>query len=177
MSLRFLRHFHRVLPLPDLVPWPERGTLSAVFKVQNTAPEDAPETIAVLIDVVKEEVPQLHERFTEWFAGYLSGQGLDVSSDRTIRDLHEVKTISATWFQEYRHQLRNESRAEALNEEGTEGLEPGPEQGGAQERAEGQIAEGFAVARQLLEGNETVAEVADLTGLSSVEVAKPVQEG
>ncbi len=132
------------------------NAVSAVFYVENTAPEDVAETIDVLIDILKEEAPELRERFTEWFASYLVGQGLDVTADQPIRDLQEVKTMFATKFQEYSRRLKEE------------GLEQGHERG--------QTAERLAIARRLLDRGESVKDVADLTGLSTEDVAKLTEE-
>ncbi len=130
------------------------NAVSAVFYVENAAPEDVAETIDVLIDILKEEVPEVCERFTEWFASYLVGEGLDIAVDQPIRDLQEVKAMFATKFQEYSRRLK---------EEGLEkGLEKGLEQG--------QTAERLAIARRLLDRGEPVETVAELTGLSVDEV-------
>lgn len=151
MPLRFLRYlteFYESL----VVQLDRTETLPAVFYVENTAPEDGPETIDVLIDILKEEVPEVSERFTEWFASYLAGQGLDVTADQPIRDLQEVRAMFAPKFQEYSRRLKEE----ALDE--------------------GRAAERLAIARRLLERGETVEEVAELTGLSPDDVADLAKE-
>ena len=160
MPLRFLRYLTEFYE--SLVTQLGRtDSLPAVFYVENAAPEDAAETIDVLIDILKEEVPELRERFTEWFASYLAGQGLDVAVGQPIRDLQEVRAMFATKFQEYSRRLKEE------------GIQKGREEG----LAEGQNAERLALARRLLERGETVKDVAELTGLSPEDVAILAKKG
>ncbi len=162
-----------------------RNAVSAVFYVENAAPEDVAETIDVLIDILKEEVPDLRERFTDWFTNYLAGQGLDAAVDQPIRDLQEVKAMFATKFQEYSRRLKKEGLEEGLSEGRSAGLEEGLEKGREegltegldQGRTEGRTAERLALARRLLDRGETVEEVADLTGLSADQVANLAKEG
>ena len=156
------------------------NAVSAVFYVENASPEDAPETIDVLIDILREEVPELRDRFTDWFANYLAGQGLDVAAEGPVRDLQEVKAMFATRFQEYSQRLKNEGRSEGREEGRSEGRREGQREGrreGQKEgRRQGRTAERIALARRLLERGETVEAVAELTGLPVGEVEKLASE-
>lgn len=178
---RFIPHLSYYPVLINQIPESRlrriHNAVSAVFYVENAAPEDAAETIDVLIDILREEAPELRERFTEWFASYLVGQGLDVGSDQPIRDLQEVKTMFATKFQEYSRRLKNEGIEEGLEKGREEGLSEGLEQGLDQGRTEGRVAEQLAIARRLLERGEAVKDVAELTGLSPEDVAILAKKG
>jgi flagellar biosynthesis/type III secretory pathway protein FliH len=143
---------------------PSNSLQERAFYMENVAPQDVPETIDVLIDILKEEVPEVSERFTEWLASYLAGQGLDVTADQPIRDLQEVRAMFATKFQEYSRRLKEE------------GLEQGREEGLSEGLDEGRTAERLAIARRLLERGETVEQVAELTGLSPDDVADLAKE-
>jgi predicted transposase YdaD len=167
---RYIPHLSYYPVLINEIPAPTlrriHNAVSAVFYVENAAPEDVAETIDVLIDILKEEVPEVSERFTEWFASYLAGQGLDITVDQPIRDLQEVKAMFATKFQEYSRRLKEEGLEQGREEGLSEGLEQGLDEG----RTEGRAVERLAIARRLLERGETVEEVAELTGLSPDDV-------
>lgn len=174
---RYIPHLSYYPVLVNEIPAARLGRIhnavSAAFYVENAAPEDVAETIDVLIDILREEVPEVCERFTEWFGSYLAGQGLDVTVDQPVRDLQEVKAMFATKFQEYSRRLKEEG----LEKGREEGLSEGRDQGLDQGRTEGRAAERLAIARRLLERGETVKDVAELTGLSRDQVANLAKEG
>ena len=132
------------------------NAVSAVFYVENAAPEAASETIDALIDILKEEAPELRQRFTEWLRNYLAAQGLDLEAVRTTGDLQEVQAMFATRFQEYSRRLKDEGLREGRDEGLREGLD----------------AARHDIATRLLDRGESAEEVARITGLTTDEVAR-----
>ena len=155
-----------VFPLSDEIRWGEsdlasaRNAVAALFRLESSRQPE--EVRAVLHDLVgwlrAPEQTSLRRDFTVWFARtFLPGRAPGHSFPE-FNDLQEVDAMLSETVMEWTKKWKEEGLAEGF----TKGEASGLTKGEARGRAE--------VAQRLLARHMSMAEVAELTGLSVAEV-------
>jgi predicted transposase YdaD len=146
-----------------------RNAVSAVFYAEKVPPNKLIETFDQIIDIITQEVPEAQTAFTAFLRSFLRSRNVDVGH---ARDLREVSNMMSTKWDQYEQELAERAERRGLQK----GLEKGLEEGLEKGRAEARQEERREMARRLLARGESVAEVAELTGLAESEVEK-LREG
>ncbi|TVQ36199.1 MAG: Rpn family recombination-promoting nuclease/putative transposase [Spirochaetaceae bacterium] len=153
-----------------------RSALSAVFYVENLERHQLLARLDEIVAIIQQEHPQLRALFWNWLSSVARAREESADTLAAIQDAREVKTMFAASVEAYEKKLKAESLQQGLEQGLEKGLEKGIEQGRQQGIEQGEQARARQVARRLLDRGFSVAETADLAGLSEDEVRKLVQE-
>ena len=114
-----------------------KNAVSAVFLVENTDPQKLPETMDALVDILKEEMPQLRRHFSRWFQRYMASYDVPFGVDDIEKRIAETESMFGTKLERYKEELKQEGRQQSL----------------------------LSLARRLLERGDSVEAVAEVTEL------------
>jgi predicted transposase/invertase (TIGR01784 family) len=102
-----------------------RNALAAVFYVENTHRRDIDSHIDTIVDILKEEEPQLVDMFKSWFLSIARLREYGDGALRRITEAVEVKPVFAETVEEYEKELKEAARKEALEQTATRLLKRG----------------------------------------------------
>ena len=92
-----------------------QNAVSAVFFVENSSPADLIVQLDTNVDILQTEVPEVIERFSNWFNNFLETRGMfEPEQFFPITTATEVRMMFATKLEAYEKQLKEKGREEGL---------------------------------------------------------------
>ncbi len=131
-----------------------KNLIGALFLVETTDPQALVPLVTQIVDILKAEQPEVVKAFVSWLSNFFADPVPDWVMD--VSQLTEVPTMLATKVQKWKEELIQE------------GLQQGLQQG----VFEGEKRKALVTAQKLKQKGMSLAEIAEVTGLSIEEIQK-----
>jgi len=135
-----------------------KNLIGALFLVETTDPKALVPLVTQIVDILKAEQPEVVKAFVSWLSNFFADPVPDWVMD--VSQLTEVPTMLATKVQKWKEELIHE------------GVQQGLQQGLQQGVFEGEKRKALVTAQKLKQKGMSLAEIAEVTGLSIEEIQK-----